>query len=137
MRITRVELTNIKSYDQAAIDLRGGVTAIRGHNGAGKSTLLEAVGWALFDFLPYTQEPFVRDGQRAGKVTISFISPLDERDYTVTRRCGARADWVVHDPGTGERIDSKADVLDFLKRHMRLEGSLRLDELFKTALGAP
>ena len=137
MRITRVELSNIKSYDQAAIDLRGGVTAIRGHNGAGKSTLLEAIGWALFDFLPYTQEQFVREGQRAGKVAITFISPLDERDYTVTRRCGARADWAIFDPGTGERIDSKADVLDFLKRHLRLEGSLRLDELFKTALGAP
>ena len=49
MRITRVELTNIKSYEHAAIDLQSGVTAIRGHNGAGKSTLLEAIGWALFD----------------------------------------------------------------------------------------
>ncbi len=138
MRITRVELTNIKSYSHAAIDLRGGVTAIRGHNGAGKSTLLEAIGWALFDHLPYKpQAQFVREGENTGKVTVTFISPLDDRDYQVTRRCGSRADWVIFDPETGTRIDSKADVLDFLRHHMRIESSIALDDLFVSALGAP
>lgn len=137
MRITRVELTNIKSYEHAAIDLRSGVTAIRGHNGAGKSTLLEAIGWALFDSLPYKQERFVREGQTSGKVVISFISPREEREYVVTRRCGSRAEWFINDPETGIRYDSKVDVLDFLKHQMRLEGSLKLDELFTAALGVP
>ena len=137
MRITRIELTNIKSYAHAAIDLHGGVTAIRGHNGAGKSTLLEAVGWALFNHLPYTQGQFVREGENAGKVTVSFISPLDDREYQVTRRCGSRSDWAIFDPETGLRIDSNADVLDFLRRQMRIEGQISLDELFASALGAP
>src|SRR5574340_513887 len=137
MRITRVELRNIKSYVQAGIDLREGVIAIRGHNGAGKTTLLEAIGWALFDSLPYTQQQFVREGEASGQVVVTFISPLDDRPYEVTRRCGARADWSIFDRETGERIDSKADVTAFLRRHMRIEGSVALDELFTAALGAP
>jgi len=137
MRITRVELTNIKSYQHASIDLRGGVTAIRGHNGAGKSTLLEAIGWALFDHLPYKQGQFVREGENAGKVMVAFISPLDDREYQVTRRCGSRADWSIFDQETGNRFDSKADVEDFLRRHMRIESSIELAVLFKSALGAP
>jgi DNA repair protein SbcC/Rad50 len=137
MRITRVELTNIKSYEHAAIDLRSGVTAIRGHNGAGKSTLLEAIGWALFDYLPYKQEKFVREGQTSGKVVITFISPREEREYVVTRRGGSHAEWFINDPETGIRYDSKVDVLDFLKHQLRLEGSLKLDELFIAALGVP
>ncbi|HEY7849190.1 MAG TPA: SMC family ATPase, partial [Ktedonobacterales bacterium] len=137
MHITRVELTNIKSYEHASIDLRKGVTAIRGHNGAGKSTLLEAIGWALFGYMPYKQAQFVREGQNTGKVTVSFISPFDDREYQVTRRCGARADWSIYDPETGARIDSNVDVVDFLRRHMRIEGAIALDDLFVSALGAP
>lgn len=137
MYITRVELTNIKSYVQATIDLRTGVTAIRGHNGAGKSTLLEAIGWALFDYLPYTQKLFVREGESTGKVTVSFISPREGIEYQVTRRCGARADWTVYNPQTGMRIESNADVLDFLRFQMRIESKIELKELFTTALGAP
>lgn len=138
MRITRVELTNIKSYKQAIIELRGGVTAIRGHNGAGKSTLLEAIGWALFDALPYKQEQFVREGEAWGKVAVSFLSPLDDREYQVSRRCGSRgSDWAIYDPETGTRIDSTADVKDFLRHHLRIESSITLKDLFTSALGAP
>lgn len=138
MHITRVELTNIKSYTHATIDLRGGVTAIRGHNGAGKSTLLEAIGWALFDHLPYKpQKQFVREGENTGKVVVTFLSPFDDREYQVSRRLGSSTDWAVYDPETGTRIDSHTDVVDFLRRHMRIEGSIKLDELFSSALGAP
>lgn len=137
MHITRVELTNIKSYVHAIVSLRGGVTAIRGHNGAGKSTLLEAIGWALFDYLPYKQAQFVREGENSGKVTITFISPQDDCEYHVTRRCGSRAEWFIVNPLTGDRIDSNADVLDFLRGHMGIEGSIKLEDLFRSALGAP
>ncbi|HEX8995410.1 MAG TPA: SMC family ATPase [Ktedonobacterales bacterium] len=138
MHITRVELTNIKSYAHATIELRGGVTAIRGHNGAGKSTLLEAIGWALFDHLPYKpQKQFVREGENTGKVVVTFISPHDDREYQVTRRLGSSNDWAIYDPETGTRIDSHIDVVDFLRRHMRIEGSIKLEDLFASALGAP
>ncbi|HEX8983328.1 MAG TPA: SMC family ATPase [Ktedonobacterales bacterium] len=137
MHITRVELTNIKSYEHASIRLRDGVTAIRGHNGAGKSTLLEAIGWALFDHLPYKQKQFVREGANTGKVMVAFVSPVDECEYEVTRRLGASSDWYIFNPLTGTRIDSSADVTDFLKHHMRIDGAIKLDDLFASAIGTP
>jgi exonuclease SbcC len=137
MRIVRVELKNIKSYRDAVIDLQKGVTAIRGHNGAGKSTLLEAIGWALFNTLPYNQESFVREGERSGKVTIRFLDAKDNREYEVVRRCGSGATWYILDPETGVRIDSAADVIGFLRDHMRIDGSVALGDLFTSAIGVP
>ena len=67
MLITRIELENIKSYRQITIDFRRGTTAISGANGAGKTTIVEAIGFALFDFLPYNQAQFVREGEKYGQ----------------------------------------------------------------------
>jgi exonuclease SbcC len=136
--ITRVELQNIKSYRHAVITLRRGTTAIRGHNGAGKSTLVEAVGWALFDILPYPQAQFVREGERSGQVTITFRSGEDDREYQVVRRAGAAPLWYVYDPELDHRpAEQRVDVLDFLRRHLRVEGEIALDALFNDALGVP
>jgi exonuclease SbcC len=138
VRIIRVELENIKSYRHTAISLRGGTTAIRGHNGAGKSTVVEAIGFALFDTLGYKQSQFVREGERTGTVTVAFISALDDREYQVVRRCGSSSDWYVYDPETGDRpAEQHADVIDFLRQHLRIEGEVELGALFTDALGVP
>ncbi len=137
MRIIRIELKNIKSYRDAVVDLQRGVTAIRGHNGAGKSTLLEAIGWALFGTLPYTQDKFVREGETSGKVTVRFISAKDDREYEAVRRCGSGATWYIVDPETGMRYDSVADIHAFLREHLRIDGSVPLDDLFNSAIGVP
>src|SRR5450631_2798622 len=84
MLITRIELENIKSYRSVSIDFRRGTTAISGANGAGKTTLVEAIGYALFNYLPYSQDQFVREGEKHGKVVIHLIGG-DERPYTVER----------------------------------------------------
>lgn len=138
MEITRIQLRNIKSYREANIPLRRGTTAIRGHNGAGKSTLVEAVGWALFDALPYSQNQFVREGERWGEVTVAFRSAEDDREYEVVRRAGSSPAWYVYDPELDARAaDQKVDVLDFLRRHLRIEGEIAADALFTDALGVP
>lgn len=138
MLITQVELQNIKSYRHASVTLRRGTTAIRGHNGAGKSTLVEAIGWALFDALPYSQAQFIREGERSGQVTITFRSAEDDREYQVVRRAGAAPLWYVYDPELDHRpAEQKVDVLDFLRRHLGVEGEISLDALFNDALGVP
>ena len=138
MRITRVELDNIKSYRHQSIPLYAGATAIRGHNGAGKSTLVEAVGYALFDALPYDQQQFVREGEKYGTVTVSFVSALDDREYQAVRRCGSGANWFIYDPELRSRVaEQKVDVTDFLRHHLRLEADLDLKSLFNDALGVP
>ena len=138
MRITKVQLENIKSYRHISVSLTGGTTAIRGHNGAGKSTLVEAIGFALFDALNYDQAQFVREGERSGIVTISFISALDDREYQAIRRCGSSPAWYIYDPDLQARVvEQKTDVTDFLRKHLRLETDIALKDLFNDALGVP
>jgi exonuclease SbcC len=138
MRITSVELTNIKSYRHAVIPFQKGATAIRGRNGAGKSTLVEAIGFALFDALPYKQAQFVREGERVGAVTVTFLSALDDREYQVVRRCGGVTEWYAYDPEIGSRIaEQKVDMYAFLRQHLRIEGEVELPALFNDALGVP
>ncbi|HEU5348608.1 MAG TPA: hypothetical protein VFU63_08350, partial [Ktedonobacterales bacterium] len=138
MRIISVKLENIKSYKDTRIDLAAGTVAIRGSNGAGKSTLVEAIGFALFDALPYKQAQFVREGERIGTVTVSFISALDDREYQAMRRCGGSSDWYIYDPDLNDRVvEQRADVTAFLRQHLRIESDLDLSTLFNDAIGVP
>jgi exonuclease SbcC len=136
--ITCVELENIKSYQKARITFPRGTIAISGANGAGKTTIVEAIGFALFDALTYKQAQFVRENERTGTVTVTFISDLDGREYQVVRRCGSNPAWYIYDPQMGQRlVEQKTDVLDWLRRHLRIEGELKLESLFTSALGVP
>ncbi|HEX6542495.1 MAG TPA: SMC family ATPase [Ktedonobacterales bacterium] len=138
MRITSVRLENIKSYRDTRIDLPAGTVAIRGSNGAGKSTLVEAIGFALFDALPYKQAQFVREGERIGVVTVTFTSALDDREYQAVRRCGTSSDWYIYDPDLHDRVvEQRADVAAFLRQHLRIESDLDLSTLFNDAIGVP
>jgi exonuclease SbcC len=138
MRITSVELTNIKSYRHAVIPFQKGATAIRGRNGAGKSTLVEAIGFALFDALPYKQAQFVREGERVGVVAVTFLSAMDDREYQVVRKCGGVTEWYAYDPEIESRIaEQKVDMYAFLRQHLRIEGEVELHALFNDALGVP
>lgn len=136
MLITRVELENIKSYRQLAVDFRRGTTAISGANGAGKTTLVEAIGFALFGYLPYNHAQFVREGEKYGRVVVDFIGN-DDRPYTVERRCGAGTQWSMYDCEANYRLEQRADVLDKLHDLFGIDRERPLDTLFKDALGVP
>jgi exonuclease SbcC len=136
MLITRIELENIKSYHKFVVDFRRGTTAISGENGAGKTTLVEAIGYALFDYLPYSQGRFVREGEKHGHIVIHLIGG-DERPYSVERRCGSGARWFIHDEEANMRIEQSADVLDKLHELFGIDRARPLDSLFRDALGVP
>src|SRR5579859_3683116 len=136
MLITRIELENIKSYRSLAVDFRRGTTAISGANGAGKTTLVEAIGYALFNYLPYNQNQFIREGEKHGKVVVYLIGS-DDRPYVVERRCGAGASWMVHDEEANFRVEQRADVLDKLHELFGIDRERPLDNLFRDALGVP
>src|SRR6266700_1637554 len=136
MLITRIELENIKSYHKFVVDFRRGTTAISGENGAGKTTLVEAIGYALFDYLPYIQARFVREGEKHGRIVIELLGG-DERPYVVERRCGSGARWLIHDEESNMRIEQSADVLDKLHELFGIDRERPLDSLFRDALGVP
>ncbi|MEO6887483.1 MAG: SMC family ATPase [Ktedonobacteraceae bacterium] len=136
MLITRVELENIKSYQHLIVDFRRGTTAIQGANGAGKTTLVEAIGFALFNYLPYNQAQFVREGQKYGSIVVHLVGS-DDRPYEVERRCGAGASWIMYDREADSKCEQRADVLYKLHEVFGIDKERPLETLFKDALGVP
>jgi exonuclease SbcC len=135
MIIRRVSLENIKSYRSADIELTEGITGIAGQNGSGKSTVLEAIGYALFDCLPYTQGEFVRKGEKAGRVSVTFTG-ADDVEYTVTRKCGASQAYYIENEH-GFKREGKADVGHMLCDVLgyRVNDLKQLESLFENAIG--
>ncbi|MFZ6004499.1 MAG: DNA replication/repair protein RecF [Actinomycetota bacterium] len=64
MRLDRVWLTDVRSYDTAEIELAPGLTALLGDNGQGKTNVLEAIGWlaTLSSFRGAPTETMIRQG---------------------------------------------------------------------------
>lgn len=119
--IESVTLEGIKSYgEETTIDLGEGVTAILGDNGAGKSTVQEAVGYALFDTHPFSnQDRLVRDGETSGCIAVTFTNRATGKEYTVRRWAGR----------------SKYDVLDGNGDHLELDGTLEIKRWVCEQLG--
>lgn len=136
MLITRLELENIKSYKHISLDFQRGTTAISGANGAGKTTLVEAIGFALFDSMPYKQDQFVREGEKYGRVVVDLLGN-DDRPYVVERRCGAGSSWTLYDQEANFRLEQRADVQDKLRELFGIERERSLASLFRDALGVP
>jgi exonuclease SbcC len=138
MRITALELHNIKSYaEPTRIDLTEGVNAICGPNGSGKTTVLEAIGFVLFDYLPYPQAAFLREGQKTGTIRLSLVG-RDGREYEVVRRVGSGATHFVTDRETGTRIAERKDTLTWIReKALDVEAETDLAALFKNAIGVP
>jgi exonuclease SbcC len=138
VQITKLELRNIKSYGTTtSIPFSSGVNAISGPNGAGKSTILEAIGFALFDELPYTQNQFLREGEKRGEIIVSFIDAMDEREYQVVRPIGGGTPYV-YDPQVKRRLATgKRDTTDWIHEHLGLDPTAELKALFRDAVGVP
>ena len=64
MRLDRVWLTDLRSYDTAEIELSPGLTVLLGDNGQGKTNVLEAIGWlaTLSSFRGAPTEALIRQG---------------------------------------------------------------------------
>jgi exonuclease SbcC len=122
MKILSVALENIKSYeDRTKVPLQGGVTAVLGENGSGKSTIQEAIGFALFDSLPFNNNEFVREGASSGtvEVTIQMDEGEDGQQYRVTRSAGYSKYGVSRynsesDEWVDQDIDSKKSLIQWL-----------------------
>lgn len=147
MQITEIVLKNVKSYADATIRFPTGTIAISGPNGAGKSTLLEAIGFALFDSLPYrNQREFMRHNALESDVRVSFLSRLDECEYQVVRtlkRSAGSSDtvtsryYVYGFASQSSVAEQKQGVQDFLRAHICLADHDDLARIFDNVLGVP
>ena len=110
--IREVRLVNVKSYSDQTIRFEEGVNAVIGENGAGKTTILEAIGFVLFNTLPYNISDFVKRGERRAEIRVKIVNPKDERLYEVVRRIeeGRTVEYFVRDAETGVRIEGVEGV---------------------------
>ncbi|MGH2447894.1 MAG: AAA family ATPase [Chloroflexota bacterium] len=137
MRLLSVRLQNIKSYGDCTIPLSPGVNAVSGLNGSGKTTVLEAVGFALFDALPYKQRSFLREGCRFGTVSV-HLAARDGREYEIVRRIGIGSEHYVEDVESGLRLADRADTLEWVRDHaLDVDRDIELRSLFTNAVGVP
>ena len=76
MHLTRLGLTDFRSYASADLMLEPGVTTLRGPNGEGKTNLAEAIGYAatLGSHRVATDAPLVRQGAERAIVRAAIAS---------------------------------------------------------------
>ncbi len=143
MKITEVALENIKSYEgRTVVPIEGGVTAILGENGAGKSTIQEAIGFALFDSLPFNNKEFVREGASSGTVEVSFEQQTSKgRQLFRVTRSARRSRYGVHrynfetDEWIDQDIDSHSQLIKWLCARFDVEDKYELQSLWQSCIG--
>lgn len=87
MKIKKLELKNIRSYDEETIEFPEGSTLLTGDIGSGKTTVLLAIEYSLFGLQPGQKgSSLLASGKNAGKVVLELeISGNDviiERNLT-------------------------------------------------------
>ena len=72
MRLRKLTLTNIRSYESADVSFDEGTTLFEGDIGSGKSTILLAIEFALFGLGDTDSTHLLRHGAESGEVALDF-----------------------------------------------------------------
>lgn len=123
MRIEKITLRNIRSYEEATVSLPDGITLLSGDIGSGKTSILLAVEFALFGIIrgSFSGTSLLRHGSDNGSVTLTFTVGDDE--VTVHRSLKRTSRGVRQQNGwyevNGKREQAtareiKAEVIDLL-----------------------
>ncbi len=84
MRIKRIYLENIRSYEKEEISFPAGSTLLWGDIGSGKTTTLLAIEFALFGLQPGQKgNSILKNGKDNGKVILEF--EVDEKNIIIER----------------------------------------------------
>ncbi|MEK6817626.1 MAG: AAA family ATPase [Nanoarchaeota archaeon] len=73
MRLKKISLKNIRSYEQQEIEFKEGSVLLSGDIGSGKTSILLAIEFALFGLQPGQRgSALLRNGEKEGGVSIEF-----------------------------------------------------------------
>lgn len=136
MILKSVELRNVKSYRKQIIEFEEGINGISGENGHGKTTILEAIGYVLFDYLPYKEADFLRRGEKSGYVSIE-VQDSKGNNYILTRKLGSTSQYTVK--GANLYLTGKKDVIEWIMQNLftGVSDYHELPIIFENAVGVP
>jgi exonuclease SbcC len=83
LRLARLSLRNVRSYESAELEFGPGVTVLIGDVGSGKTSLFHAIEMALFGFAEVEAPYLVR--HRSGQASVSLTLSDDEHAYELAR----------------------------------------------------
>ncbi len=84
MKINRIEIENIRSYEKQEINFPEGSTLLSGDIGSGKTSVLLSIEFALFGLQPGQRgASLLRNDAKSGRVEIDF--EIDGKEITIER----------------------------------------------------
>ncbi|GAG11900.1 unnamed protein product, partial [marine sediment metagenome] len=84
MRLKKITLKNIRSYEQQEIKFPEGSTLLSGDIGAGKTSILLGIEFALFGLQPGQRgSALLRNGEKQGGVIMEF--DVEDKEIIVER----------------------------------------------------
>jgi exonuclease SbcC len=83
VQLRRLEVRNIRSFEEGSLDLTEGTTLLTGDVGAGKSSLLYAIEMALFGVAEVDASYLVRHGRGDAEVSVTLAD--ESHRYTIAR----------------------------------------------------
>jgi len=96
MKIKRLYMKNIRSYEQQVIDFPEGSLLLAGDVGAGKTTMLLAIEYALFGLQPGQKgSALLRNNAQLGEVALEF--EINDCTYTIERHLKRETKSIVSD----------------------------------------
>lgn len=112
MRLHKLTLYNIRSYEEETVTFPEGITLLSGDIGSGKTSILLGVEFALFGIIrgSFSGSSLLRHGADKGSVTLTF--EVDDTEVTVHRALKRTSRGVRQDTGwyeiDGERESATA-----------------------------
>jgi exonuclease SbcC len=84
MRLKKITLENIRSYENQEIDFPEGSTLLSGDIGSGKTSILLGIEFGLFGLQPGQRgSSLLKNGKDSGKVIIEF--EIDGKEIIIER----------------------------------------------------
>ncbi len=134
MKIKRIVLNNIRSYEKGEISLSEGSTLLSGDIGSGKTSVLLGIEFALFGLQPGQRgSSILRNGAQNGSVLLEL--DIDGQDIIIERNlkrgktitqdyCAITIDGVTKEIAVTELKDKVLEILNYPKEFSKKQNML-------------